>query len=253
MHRRRFLAAAGAAGVWATSGRLERLSRLAAAEPPFSRQLWDANRDVYEAILRHPFLTELTAGTLAREAFAFYMMQDAHYLRGFGEALRAAAAKAPKPAWARLLEQHAAESLAEELRLHQSVFREYGISEADAAAREPAPEAFGYISFLLATTATRPFAEGMAAVLPCYWIYWEVGKTLVRQGSKDPVYQRWIANYASPEYGASVEAVIAIVDELAASASDEERQRMHDHFRRSSRFEWMFWDSAYHRRTWPPA
>lgn len=218
----------------------------------FSDELWKANVDIYDAILRHPFLVELQAGTLDRQSFAFYMMQDAHYLRAFGDALAAAAGKAPKPEWKALLQTHAGESLAEEKRLHGSVFREYGIAPEDVNRMEPAPEAFAYTSFLTATALGRPFHETLASLLPCYWIYWEVGKTLQQRGSKNAVYQKWIDNYASPAYGASVQAVLAIADEIAAGVSAADRARMHEHYRRSSRYEWMFWDSAYHRRGWQP-
>ncbi len=43
---------------------------------------------------------------------------------------------------------------------------------------------------LLAQIRAGHLAEGMAAVLPCYWIYWEVGKELKRRGSKNAACQR---------------------------------------------------------------
>lgn len=226
---------------------------LGAGPGTFAQELWDENRDVYDAILRHPFLVGLRDGSLDHAAFTFYMMQDAHYLRAFGEALQVLSRKAPRPEWAALLSQQGTESLQEELRLHESVFADYGISRDDAARMEPAPEAFAYTSYLVATAHTRPFAEAMAAVLPCYWIYLEVGTYLQRQRSTSAVYQKWIDNYSSPSYAEAVRAVIAIVNEVARHASAEERRRMREHYRRSCRYEWMFWDSAYHRRAWPPA
>ncbi|MDP8972351.1 MAG: hypothetical protein M3N45_04060 [Actinomycetota bacterium] len=32
----------------------------------------------------------------------------------------------------------------------------------------------------------------LGAVLPCYWIYWEVGQTLLEHGSPNPYYRKWI-------------------------------------------------------------
>lgn len=218
----------------------------------FTDDLWARNRDVYAAILAHPFLTGLQDGTLDRRAFSFYLMQDVSYLRAFADALRAIAPKAPKAEWRALLEQHAAESVSAELQLHQSVFKDYGIPAEEVARMEPAPEAYAYETFMLATAHTQTFGEAMAALLPCYWIYAEVGKTLKARGSKDPVYQRWIDNYASPGYDRTVQAVLVIVNEVAATATPDVRARMHANFRRASRYEWMFWDSAYHRRGWPP-
>jgi len=224
----------------------------AGEEGRFSQRAWSANRDVYQAILRHPFLTGLTDGSLEREAFVFYLVQDAHYLRDFAAALEAAADKAPKPEWSELLRTHARETLAEEVRMHDAIFESYGVSRREQASAEMAPEAFGYAKFILATAHAGSFGEAIASLLPCYWIYLEVGKQLVSQGSPVTEYQEWIDAYASEEYAGAVRAVIDIADEVAAQAGVEERERMERHFARSARYEWMFWDSSYHRRSWPP-
>ena len=78
----------------------------------------------------------------------------------------------------------------------------------------PAPTNLAYVSYLLAATSTGSYAEGVGAVLPCYWIYWEVGKELVRRGSPDPRYQQWIDTYGGEEFGDVVRAVIDVTDEL---------------------------------------
>ena len=111
---------------------------------------------------------------------------------------------------------------------------------------------FAYSNFLVVTAYSRPFAESLAALLPCYWIYWEVGKQLKTKGSKDSLYQRWIDAYSSEEYGDSVKAILEIVNQSSASASPSEILRMKEHFRHSARYEWMFWESAYQRQAWPP-
>jgi len=218
----------------------------------FTDELWEDNLDIYREILDHSFLTGLSEGTLPQEAFSFYMIQDAHYLREFARALSITASKAPREEWAALLNRHAVDTLEYEKTLHESVFGEYGISTEQVAHTDPSPAAFAYTNFLVVTAYSRPFAESLAALLPCYWIYWEVGKELRKKGSKDPIYQRWIDAYSSEEYGDSVKAILEIVNQSSGSASKDEIQRMKEHFRHSVRYEWMFWDSAYQLQTWPP-
>ena len=215
-------------------------------------ELWEENLDIYQEILNHSFLTGLSEGTLRQEAFSFYMIQDAHYLREFSRALSITASKAPREEWAALLNRHALDTLEYEKTLHESVFGEYGISTEQVAHADPSPAAFAYTNFLVVTAYSRPFAESLSALLPCYWIYWEVGKELKKKGSKDPIYQRWIDAYSSEEYGDSVKAILEIVNQSSGSASRDEIQRMKEHFRRSARYEWMFWESAYQLQTWPP-
>lgn len=218
----------------------------------FTDELWEENLDIYRKILDHAFLKGLSEGTLRQEAFSFYMIQDAHYLREFARALSITASKAPREEWAALLNRHAVETLEYEKTLHESVFGEYGISPEQVAGADPSPAAFAYTNFLVVTAYSRPFAESLSALLSCYWIYWEVGKELKKKGSKDPVYQRWIDAYSSQEYGESVKAVLEIVNQSSASAGSEQIRRMKEHFRRSARYEWMFWESAYRLQTWPP-
>jgi thiaminase len=91
-------------------------------------ELWEENLDIYREILDHSFLTGLSEGTLSQEAFSFYMIQDAHYLREFARALSITASKAPREEWAALLNRHAVDTLEYEKTLHESVFAEYGDS-----------------------------------------------------------------------------------------------------------------------------
>ena len=53
----------------------------------FPDQAWQRIEGLYADILEQPFNQELAAGTLSRERFTFYMIQDAHYLNAFGRAL----------------------------------------------------------------------------------------------------------------------------------------------------------------------
>jgi thiaminase/transcriptional activator TenA len=88
-------------------------------------------------------------------------------------------------------------------------------------------------------------------VLPCYRVYWEVGKELVRRGSPDARFQRWIDTYSGDEFAAVVRDVIAEADRLGVSLSGPQRSLAARHYHATTRYEWMFWDSAYRQETWP--
>jgi thiaminase/transcriptional activator TenA len=217
----------------------------------FTGELWTAIAPIYAAILRHPFLRGLTDGSLPREAFRFYAVQDALYLRDFARALSAAAARAPEDDWIVMLNEHAAGALRVERSLHESFFAEFGLGPADVAATPLAPTNLAYTSYLLAVAHAAPFHEALAALLPCYWIYWEVGRELERAGSPDPLYARWIGTYASEEFAAVVRGVLAATDAVAGRAGPDGREAMRRHFVTTSRLEWMFWDMGLRREPWP--
>jgi len=214
-------------------------------------ELWSGITDIYGAILAHPFIEGLTNGTLRPDAFAFYVVQDALYLRQYAAALAAVASRAPEPAAAAMFARHSAEAVATELELHASLLPELGISPEALAAAEPAPVNLAYTSYLLAAIRGGSYAEGVGAVLPCYWIYWEVGKHLIRRGSPDPRYQRWIDTYGGEEFGTVVRDVLAEADAIGPFLSPSERARVRRHFHATSRYEWMFWDMGYRKESWP--
>jgi thiaminase/transcriptional activator TenA len=213
--------------------------------------LWADIEDIYAAILAHPFLSGLADGSLPSSSFAFYVVQDALYLRQYAQSLALVAARSPSPAWTELFARHAAEAISVERELHESLFGALGIDPAVAAAASSAPATLAYTSYLLAVTGLGSFAAGVAAVLPCYWIYWEVGKELLRRGSPDPRYQRWISTYGGQEFGSTVREVLDVTDSLAAVVGPSERELMRRHFRETSRYEWMFWDMGWRQEPWP--
>ena len=217
----------------------------------FTGTLWASGADVYQRILAHPFLAGLADGSLERASFRFYVVQDAHYLDGFARALALAAAKAPDTPGIRLFSEHAAEAIAVERQLHEGFFRDFGLTEADVAAIPAAPTTLAYVSYLLAVAYARPFHEVLAALLPCYWIYWEVGKALLAKGSPDPLYQRWIDTYGGEAYEAVVRAVLELAERVGAALTDEQRAAAGVHFHATARYEWMFWDMGWRREPWP--
>ena len=217
----------------------------------FTEELWKSIEAIYAAILRHPFLRGLTDGSLPRESFQFYAVQDALYLREFARALSIAAARAPKDDWIIMLNEHAAGALKVERALHEGFFREFGLGPQEIAATSLAPTNLAYTSYLLAVAYAAPFHEVIAALLPCYWIYWEVGKELERAGSADPLYARWIKTYASVEFGSLVRAALDATEETAARLQPVELDAMRRHFLVTSRYEWMFWEMGYRREFWP--
>lgn len=217
----------------------------------FTAELWESIDTIYAAIVRHPFLKGLTDGSLPRESFQFYAIQDALYLREFARALSIAAARAPEDDWIVMFNEHAAGALKVERALHESFFRVFGLAPEQVAATPLAPTTLAYTSYLLSVAYAAPFHETLAALLPCYWIYWEVGKELERGGSPDPLYARWIGTYASAEFGGLVRAVLDATEVVAANIQSHERQAMRRHFLITSRYEWMFWEMGYRRESWP--
>jgi thiaminase/transcriptional activator TenA len=217
----------------------------------WSAQLWREIEPIFDAIIRHPFITGLTDGTLEPDVFAHYVAQDVHYLRDYARTLALLGAKSPTLAETAMFAKHAAGVVDEELALHAGLLPELGLDTAAIAATPMTPTTVAYTSYLLATTYAGTFAEGLAAIVPCYWIYAEVGRHLVTQGSPDPRFQRWIDNYSGEEFAAVVTEVLDLTDRVGLGLNPEEQSRARMHFTTTARYEWMFFDASYRRENWP--
>ena len=204
-----------------------------------------------KAIIDLPFNQDLMAGTLSQNIFQFYMLQDSLYLEAYSRVLSIASAKAPDADMMWEFSQAAQVVLVVERALHKVFFKKFGLDQATIEAAEPSPTCLNYTNFLLATAHNSAYEETVAAILPCFWVYWEVGVHIAEHTVPDNPYQDWIDAYSDEEFTASVNRVIAITNRLAHAAMPETRDRMAKAFMRCTRFEWMFWDSAYRLEEWP--
>jgi thiaminase/transcriptional activator TenA len=221
----------------------------------FSELARQRTATLHGALLDHPFNRELADGSLGRQQFQFYLVQDARYLVGFARALSTASAKADDVADVAFFAGAAQEAIVVERELHAGYFERFGLSEAELTAVPTSPTCLAYTSYLLATAMTADYPELIAALLPCFWVYQQVGEHIVAGQPADigNPYQAWIDTYADEEFAKAVATCRDAVDRAAASATEQTRERMFAAFRRACEYEWLFWDSAYRLETWPTA
>lgn len=217
----------------------------------FTGELWRSIEGIYGEILDHAFLRGLTEGTLPEENFRHYVLQDALYLRDYARALSLAAARSPNEDAIVMFNEHSAGAITVERSLHDGFLKEFGLPEDVVDKTPPAPTTLAYTSYVLRMAALGDYHEVLAAVLPCYWIYERVGKTLLEHGSPKPIYQKWIDTYGGEEFGALVEAVLDLADGVYKDLSPSQKIRVEEAFVTTSRYEWMFWDAAWRMEGWP--
>jgi thiaminase/transcriptional activator TenA len=219
--------------------------------PSFSETAWARVDTLRAAIDALPFNQQLAAGTLSQERFRFYIVQDALYLVQYARTLALAAAKAQTGDPFRTFAASALGAVAVEQALHETYLLRFGVDPATLGRMDPSPACLGYTSYLLATAYHDPWEVLVAALLPCFWLYWAVGTAITQTAAANNPYRAWIDTYADESFGTAVRAVIAIVDEAAAATTAAIQERMMTSFIRSCQWEWLFWDSAWHQRGWP--
>ena len=216
----------------------------------FTKECRQAADEIWEASFQHPFVRELGEGTLSLERFRFYVMQDAYYLSHFARVQSFGAAKAHDMETTSRLAAHAQSTAEAELSLHKKFSQLLGITDAEKAAFQPAPTAYAYTSHMYRAACLGGLGEIIAALLPCYWLYYEIGERLKDCKPEEPIYQEWISAYGGDWFRTLVEEQLARVDELAEKCTEEQRNHMKELFITSSRYELQFWEMAYQLETW---
>lgn len=213
----------------------------------FTDQLWREAESVWHAIREHPFLRDLRAGTLPIETFRYYVVQDYHYLEAFGRSVATALAKAPTSELLTMVARRVNTPI--ERPLHERLFALAGVTHADAKVASISPTNLAYQNHMLSVAARGTLGETAAALLPCPWTYHALGDVVV--DVDHPVYGVWAGFYSEGLLAESCRAWRELVDGEADEAGPRTTEAMRRVFHLSMRYEWMFWQMAYSRETWP--
>lgn len=212
------------------------------AEGEFAAALRAGATGDLEAIYALDFVRGLADGTLPEHEFAYYLAQDAIYLNGYSRVLARAAAIAPTEAEQLFWARSAQTCLEVESELHRSWL------STRPTAPTLGPVTKSYVDHLLAASVSGRYGVLVAAALPCFWLYAEVGSTLHREflaGGAPGAhpYADWLRTYADEDFAAATRQAIAYTDTAARRASESEREAMALAFRQSSRYEVDFFDA----------
>lgn len=212
-----------------------------------STRLHDAAAPVWEACLRHPFVTGIGDGTLDMEKFRYFMLQDYLYLFDYARVFALGVVKARDPELMRVFAANVDAILGGEMNIHRAYMKRLDIAEEQVFSIKPALANLSYTNYMLSVAQTGGPMEIVASILACSWSYAEIGQALaaIPGAAEHPFYGEWIRGYASEEYAATNQALIELMDSLAADAGEEQLAYLTDVFVNCSRYELGFWDMAW--------
>lgn len=212
-----------------------------------STRLHDAAAPVWEACLRHPFVTGIGNGTLDMEKFRYFMLQDYLYLFDYARVFALGVVKARDPELMRVFAANVDAILGGEMKIHRAYMKRLDITEDQVFSIKPALANLSYTNYMLSVAQTGGPMEIVASILACSWSYAEIGQALaaIPGAAEHPFYGEWIRGYASEEYAATNQALIELMDSLAADAGEEQLTYLTDVFVNCSRYELGFWDMAW--------
>ncbi len=230
------------------------MSQRGFAVPPFAHECLDGAAAAWGASFDHPFVQQLAAGTLPSELFRFYQMQDARYLEAFADAAAIIATRSPDPIDKLWFIDAARMALVVEGDLHAGYGEKLGYGPDDIRNLELTPNNRGYQDHMVSTALRGTLVEAIAALTPCPWLYVELGQRLQKEHGTPPEshpYAAWLETYADPGFNDYMNELLSRLQRAADAADDAARERAKTAFMASVRYEWMFWQQAWERQSWP--
>ena len=215
-----------------------------------SEHLYQAAHPIWEACLTHPFVTGIGDGTLSIEKFQHFMLQDYLYLFDYAKVFALGVLKARHPELMKIFAKNVDSILDGEMKIHRSYMERLGIREEQVFDVKPSLDNLSYTNYMLNVAHSGGPREIVAAILACSWSYAEIGQTLAKRpgAAEHPFYGEWICGYASEEYANTNQALIELMDQLAADVTEEELAYLTEIFVHCSRYELSFWDMSWEMR-----
>ncbi len=224
-----------------------------ATQTGLSDRLRESVLPLWQRQLDHPFVVALGDGSLPRANFEFYIRQDARFLDELTKTFAYATTKTADHDEMEQFGKLLLNTLLVERSLHRHYGELFGLTPAAIAATPMAPTNYAYTRHMLYIAATGTLPELLTAILPCAWIYAEVGRHLVGDAplATNHSYADWLATYASPDFDAVGIWIRERLDARAIDLSARDESKLYEIFLTSTRYEWLFWEMAWRLEEWP--
>lgn len=217
---------------------------------PLTQDLRSKYKTLWDKMVTHPFIEEMGDGALSIERSTRYFLQDYVFVNDLVEATAIAMGKAPDFQAANVLNQFLTGILNPENDLFVRFFKELGASEEQysSASASPTTQALG--DFIVRTAMDGRFEDIITILYVTEGTYLDWGTRFLKEGRRptNPVYREWIDLHGPDVLGGLVNWMEDYLDTLNVGDRLPELDRI---FHTALRYEYQFWESAYHGEGWP--
>ena len=215
----------------------------------FTERLFEGSKDIWIKYLEHPFIKEIGKGTLDKEKFKRYLIQDYLYLKEYTKVYCMGVVKSKDIYDMKMFYEGADGIINDESANHISYLKgfEENILEVENYDYHKVNES--YTSYMMKVALTGSIEEIVAVLLPCTWSYNFIGKYLkenYNESNKDKFYESWIDVYSGKQYTDFTNLWIDYTNKLCGKLTEDEKDNLIRIFRKASIYEMDFWDMAYY-------
>lgn len=213
-----------------------------------SERIYERAKALWPRYLTHPFVMEMADGTLPKERFRYYMVQDYLYLRDYVKIFAAILQKTDDFEQIRFLSGEMANTIDETFRTHLPYMKRLGVTEEEIADVRPHIDNSAYSHYMLCEAQAGDVLTGLVTLLNCSWSYAYIAEQMVERcpsALHDENYGAWFAGYVSEEYRQTNQALIDRIDALGADIDEQTTQHLCEIFQTCCLFDLRFWDMVY--------
>lgn len=215
-----------------------------------TERLMNAAKDIWQAYNEHPFVLGIQNGTLDKEKFRFYIIQDYLYLEEYAKVFAVGVAKAKSLETAKLFSKYIA-VMNGELDVHSGYLAKFGATQEEIAAARRSLDNLSYTSYMLRVAYEEGEAEILTAILSCAYSYEVIAKKMVQQHPacvEDPFYGTWVQGYSSSTYSEGNVVLLDTLNRLTEHYTEQQLEHLTDIFVACSRYELSFWEMSWRRQ-----
>ncbi|WP_010293357.1 thiaminase II [Clostridium senegalense] len=213
----------------------------------FTDYLYSSSKEIWEGYKKHPFICNLAKGTLDKNKFIKYLIQDYLYLKEYAKVFCVGVVKADTMEEMKFFYSSTKGTMEDETAVHIKYLTDHGYKIEDVEKMEYNIATINYTSYMKSIALTGNIKEIAIATLPCTWSYNYIGKYLLENYKDDlekNFYRPWIEEYSSKDFNDFTDVWLEYVNKICNDLNEKEKEKLKDIFVKCSLYEMEFWNMA---------
>ncbi len=212
----------------------------------FMEEVIAESRPLWDAAAHSDFIEQMGQGTLDKEKFLDYMVQDSLYLRDYARAYAMVLFKSHT-----MREIQVFYSVLGFVNDHENATRlaylaQAELTDADVEKIPKKPACAAYTNYLIKIAQEEEIPEILMALMPCMLGYYDVFMQLVQRHPKvlEGYFGPLVRDYIAPGYGESCKIWTDYCEEICKDLDAARREKLKAIFKEASAHELYFWEMA---------
>lgn len=213
-----------------------------------TERLLEAAEEIWQSYYEHPFVKGIEDGSLSREKFRRYIIQDFLYLEDYAKSFAVGIAKAKSIETTQIFSRYIALLTGSEMNIHHGYMGKFGVTQEELDHTPRTLDNLSYTSYMLRVAYEEGEAEILSAILSCAYSYELIAKNMVKKNPacvNHDFYGEWITGYASDDYANGNLSLIKTLNRVTKHYTEEQIKHLADIFVACSKYEYLFWDFSW--------